>query len=193
MKEIISVIAGVLAVVAIVPYISDIVRGKTKPNVVSWLTWTVLLVIATSAAFAAHQPRSAILTLGDLIGTGTTLVLGLKYGIAKFSWLDGICQGLAVVGLLLWFIFNSPEIAIISAVIIDFIASVPTIHHSWLNPEEETYQTFLLLVVASGLTLISLTNLTPAALTFPVYILLINATIAFTVVMGRKQKNSHRR
>src|SRR5258707_14662940 len=120
MKEIISIFAGLLAIAAIVPYILDIVKGRTKPNVVSWLTWTILLAIATSAAFASHEPRSAFLTLGDLIGTGLTLILGLKYGVAKFSWLDAFCQVGAAVGLVLWLVFNSPEIAIIAAIVIDF-------------------------------------------------------------------------
>src|SRR4051812_48116785 len=108
MKDILALLAGILAITAIIPYIKDIIQGKTKPNIVSWLTWTVLLIIATSAAFAAHEPRTAFLSLGDTIGTGLTLILGLKYGIAKFSWIDAFCQIGAIIGLVLWLIFNSP-------------------------------------------------------------------------------------
>ncbi len=182
MRNLIAIIAGILAIIAITPYIIDITRGKTKPNVVSWFTWTLLLVIATSAAFAAHQPRSAFLTLGDLIGTGTTLVLGLKYGIAKFSWFDGACQVAAVIGLILWLAFNSPAIAIIASIIIDFIAAMPTLRHSWLHPKEETWQTFGVLVVASTLTIISLSVFSVTSLAFPLYLLLINAAIALTII-----------
>ena len=31
-----------LTLVAIVPYVSDIMKGTTKPNLVSWMTWTML-------------------------------------------------------------------------------------------------------------------------------------------------------
>ncbi len=182
MKNAISVVAGILAIVAIAPYISGIIKGKTKPNVVSWFTWTLLLVIATSAAFAAHQPRSAFLTLGDTIGTGLTLILGLKYGVAKFSWFDGMCQAAAILGLILWLTFNSPAIAIISSIIIDFIAAMPTLRHSWLHPDEETWQTFAVLVLASTLTIISLSIFAVTSLAFPLYLLLINAVIALTVL-----------
>lgn len=182
MKEVLSIIAGVLAIVAIIPYVKDIVRGTTKPNVVSWFTWTVLLIIATSAAFAAHEPRSAYLTLGDLIGTGTIVLLGLKYGVAKFTKLDVFCQLGAVVGLILWFVFNSPVTAILAAIIIDFIAAIPTLHHSWLHPEEETPSTFFVLVFASFLTLISLERFNIASLSFAIYLLAINAAIALTIV-----------
>ncbi len=186
MKEILAIIAGVLAVVAIIPYIIDIIHGRTKPNVVSWLTWTILLAIATSAAFVAHEPRSAFLTLGDLIGTGTTLLLGLKYGIAKFSWFDGLCQAAAVVGLALWLIFNSPEVAIVAAVIIDLIAAIPTLRHSWINPGEETWQTFFVISIASVLTLVSLDKFNVASLSFAIYLLLINCAIMFTVLYRRR-------
>lgn len=186
MKDFISVAAGILAVLAITPYIRDIIKGKTKPNVVSWFTWTLLLVIATSAAFAAHQPRSAFLTLGDLIGTGTTLLLGLKYGIAKFSWFDGACQVAAIVGLILWLAFNSPAIAIIASIVVDLIAAMPTLRHSWLHSEEETWETFAVLVVASALTIISLSTFSVISLSFALYLLTINFAIASTVIYRRR-------
>lgn len=187
MKDILSVFAGVLAIFAIVPYVKDIIRGKTKPNVVSWFTWSLLLIIATLAAFAAHQPRTALLSLGDLIGTATILILGLKFGRAKFSWLDGICQIGALAGLLLWFIFNSPTIAIVATIFIDFIAAVPTLRHSWISPSEETWQTFFMLCIASIITLFSLDNLSFTGWAFPVYLLLINALIMSTVVLRNKK------
>ncbi len=187
MKEALAVIAGILAVVAIIPYMLDIIRGKTKPNVVSWFTWTLLLVIATSAAFAAHQPKTAFLTLGDTIGTGLTLLLGLKYGIAKFSWFDGFCQAAAIGGLILWFIFNSPAVAIIATVAIDSIAAIPTLRHAWHHPGEETWETFGVLTVASALTLISLSTFSVTSLTFPLYLLLINGLITSTIFFrGRR-------
>jgi uncharacterized membrane protein HdeD (DUF308 family) len=93
MREVLAVAAGILALVAGVPYVIDIVRGKTKPNIVSWSVWTLLTAVATAAAFAAHQPRTAFLTLGDTAATLVTVILGLKYGIAKFSWIDGVCMG----------------------------------------------------------------------------------------------------
>ncbi len=188
MKNSISIIAAILAVFAIVPYLIDVVSSRTKPNVVSWFTWTLLLIIATAAAFAAHQPRTALLTLGDTIGTGMTLIFGIKYGVAKFSWFDGFCQIAALIGLALWLIFNSPVVAIIAVIIIDLFASIPTLKHSWQSPEEETWQTFAILIVAAALTLASLANFSIASLSFPIYLLLANSTVVATVIYRRNKK-----
>ena len=138
--------------------------------------------MASRRGVALQEPTVAFFTFGDLIVTGLTLLLGLKDVIAKFSWVCGLCQIGALFGLMLWFVFNSPVIAILAAIIIDFIAAIPTLRHSWLRPEEETYQTFLVLVFASTLTLISLDSFNVASLSFAIYLLFINAAIAGTVI-----------
>src|SRR5665213_489076 len=176
-RNIIAAIAGILALLDVSPYLIDIVKRKTKPNIVSWFTWTLLLAIGTAAAFSAHQDRSAFLTLGDAFGTTMVLILGLKFGIAKFTWFDGLCQIAAVIGLVLWLVFNSPAIAIVAMVSIDFIASLPTIKHSWESPNEETWEAFAITVFASTLTILSLTAFSTVSLTFPIYLLLSNLAI----------------
>jgi hypothetical protein len=55
MRDTVAVIAGLLAIVAAVPYLVDIIKGRTKSNAVSWLTWTLLLIVGTAGAFAAHE------------------------------------------------------------------------------------------------------------------------------------------
>ena len=177
MRNTVAVAGGVLAAVAIIPYIADIIKGKTKPNIVSWLTWTLLLAIGTAGAFAAHDPRTAFLTMGDLVGTGITLILGLKF--------DGLCQLGAVAGLILWFTLSSPAVGIIAVVIVDLIGLLPTLKHSWDNPEEETWQTFGVLTLASGLTLASLTRFNVSSLSYPIYLLAANTSVTIAVIYRR--------
>jgi|SRR3990167_10112992 len=188
MKTALAILAGLIATFSTLPYLIDIVRKKTKPNIVSWFTWTLLTAIATAAAFASHAPRAAILTLGGTICTALVVVLGLKYGTAKLSLFDGLCQAGAILGLILWLIFNSPAIALVFTISIDFIAALPTLRHSWKKPSEETWQTFMLGVVASTITLISLSVYTFADLAFPIYLLLANGLLAATIIYRRKQE-----
>src|SRR5258708_7484965 len=131
MKQALLVFSFCLALYAAVPYMVDIVKRKTKPNIVTWFTWTLLTGIATAAAFAAGEPRSAVITLAVSIQTGSIVLLGLKYGIAKMNWFDGLCQLGVLVALVLWLVFKSPLIAITGALIIDFIGLLPTAKHSW--------------------------------------------------------------
>lgn len=187
MKEFISLLAPLIIMAATVPYIIDILRGKSRPNVVSWFTWVILLAIATSAAFIAHESRTAFLTLGDLIGTSTVLILGIKFGIAKMNKTDILCQVGAVAGIILWAVFDSPTIAILSTIIIDFIVVVPTLRHAWESPQEETWQTYAITAGACILTLFSLTTYNIASLAYPVYLPLANGILVFIIVYRREK------
>jgi hypothetical protein len=187
MRNVLAFMAAALAILCTVPYFVDVVRKKTKPNVVTWFTWTLLTSIATAAAIAAHEPRTALLTGATALCTGTVVLLGLKYGIAKFSAFDAVCQIGAIAGLILWFIFNSPSIAIIAAVSIDFVGMLPTLRHSWFKPQEETWETYLIAFAAAALTIASLQSLNVASLLYPAYLAWADGTLALIVIYRRTQ------
>ena len=186
MKEVFALLGALLAAGSTLPYLIDIVRRKTKPNVVTWFTWTLLTAISGSAALAAGEPKTALLLYANSFCTGAVVLLGLKHGIAKFSTFDIVCQIAAVIGLLLWLIFNSPTIGILVPLAVDFVGMLPTLRHAYLKPQEETWQTFLIGVIAPGLTVLSLTEYNIASLLFPLYLFFANAAIV-TVVVGRRK------
>lgn len=187
MKDALALGAAVLAIVSVVPYIIDVVRKRTKPNIVSWFTWTVLTGVATAAAIAANEPRTALLIGANTICTAAVVVVGFWNGIAKFSWFDGLCQLGAIAGLAMWLLFNSPTIGIVVPVAIDFIVMLPTLRHAWLNPGEETWQTFLIASLAAVLTVTSLSSFTLNSALFPVYLCIANGSIALAVLHRRRK------
>ena len=99
-----------------------------------------------------------------------------------------LCQLGAVIGLILLLIYGTPEIAIIFTIIIDFIVALPTLHHIWLKPGEETWQTFAVGSFAALLTVISLTSYTISGLAFPLYLTIINAFLASSILYRRGAK-----
>lgn len=184
MKDVFAVIGAGLMLFCTVPYIIDIVHGKTKPNIVTWLTWSLLLGIGAAALFASHQPHAALLLTADTVATFAVVPFGLRHGIAKLDLFDGLCQIGAVVGLVLWLIFNSPIIAIVATITIDFVGTVPTLRHSWSYPEEETSITFVLGILATIFTLLSLKEYSVGAWIYPFYLLLSNALLFITITHG---------
>ena len=163
MREALAIIGAVIAALGTVPYLVDIVRGKTKPNIVTWLTWTMLTAISGAAALVAGEPKTAAFLFGNSLCTGLVVVLGLKYGTAKFSRFDVACQVSAVLGLVFWLVFNSPTIGIVVPLVVAFIGALPTVRHSWLKPAEETWQAFMVGVIAPMFTIASLTVSTSRA------------------------------
>jgi hypothetical protein len=55
-----ALIAGLISFGSALPYIIDVARGKTHPNVVTWLTWSILNLINTATTWSAGQYQTAI-------------------------------------------------------------------------------------------------------------------------------------
>ena len=146
----------------------------------------MLTAISGSAALVAGEPKTAALLFGNSFCTALVVVLGLKYGTAKFTRFDIACQASAVLGLVLWLVFNSPTIGIVVPLVVDFIGALPTMYHSWVKPAEETWQTFFVGIVAPLFTLLSLTHLNVASLAFPLYLFVANITMTLIIVGRRK-------
>jgi hypothetical protein len=187
MKTTFLVFGSVITIISVIPYLIDIVKGKTKPNLVSWITWTLLTAIATAAEIAAGEWFTAIFTAAAVIETGSVVVFGLvKKAHVQYGYFDIVCQVAAIVGIILWQVFDSPLIGILGAVLIDFIGALPTVRHSWLAPFEETWQTYALCFVGAIFGILALSNFNWASLSYPLYIVLINLVTAAVIIMRRQ-------
>lgn len=186
MKNILIVLSSLITVACVIPYILDILKKKTKPRVVSWFTWSLLSGIAGAASLADHQYAAAALSLSATTECMIVVILGLKYGDREFTKFDISCQVGALVGLLLWFLLDSPAIAVIVAVAIDFIGTLPTVKHAWQKPGEETPITFFLAGFAALLTVFAATSVQVTALANPLYLVAINMTMTAIILTRRK-------
>lgn len=142
MQNILLIGASTITLASVIPYIRDILKGTTKPNIVSWVTWTLLTAIATAAEYSVHEYTVAIYTASAAVTTAMIVFLGFKYGYARYTSFDIICQISALIGFALWWIFNNPALAVIASVTIDLVAALPTIRHAWIDPSEETSLTY---------------------------------------------------
>lgn len=186
MKDVFLILSVVVTIGSVIPYIRDIISGTTRPNIVSWITWTLLTAVATVAELSAHEYITAIFTASAVIETGLIVILGLKYGYVKYTSFDYFCQIGALVGFVLWYVFNSPVAAIIAAITIDFIGALPTVKHSWISPGEETWPTYALASLGGALALFALSSYNWTSLTYAVYIVLINIILSYIIISRNK-------
>jgi hypothetical protein len=184
-KDFFLVLSVVLTVISVIPYLRDIVRGKTKPNLVSWITWTLLTGIATAAAISAGEFVAAFLTGAATMATALIVIFGLNHGYVKFGRFDIVCQLSAIVGIILWQLFDSPAIAVVAAVVIDLIGGLPTVRHIWQKPFEETWQTFGIAALGAGATLLALETYNWVSLPYAIFILVAN-TVFMSLILYRR-------
>ena len=191
MHTILIVLSSVLTLVSAGPYLLDTLKGKTKPRVATWFIWAVLTGIASAASFADHQYASAILTFSAMIEDLAIVVLGIiKSGDLSLEKLDFYCLIGAGTGLVLWWLFNSPSIAIVASLMIDFIGAVPTIKHTWQKPYEETWLKFVLSAVGGAFAVLASQSFSITALAYPVYIAVTDGSFAAIILLRHKYARS---
>lgn len=187
MRNVLIVLSSFFTIAAALPYISDILKRKTKPRVVSWLIWALLTGISAAASLSDKQYAAFVLSLSASIECIAVVLLGLKYGDKDYSRLDIGCFAGAIIGLLLWYIFDSPSIAILAGIIIDLVGAVPTISHAWIDPFEETWMTFAMSAIGAVFAVLAATTVRVTSLANPIYIVIINMILT-SVIITRQRK-----
>jgi len=181
---IISLVFGVL------PYIKDTLKGKTKPNRVTWLIWAIAPLIATFAAIADGVGWSVVPVF--MAGFGSLLIFAVSFVNKNSYWkleiFDYFCGFCSLLALAFWAITKEPVVAIVLAIVSDGFATVPTLMKSWKHPETETLNAYTapLFGILTGFTAIKTWNF--SSLAFPIYLLIISILIIFAILRPKMTK-----
>ncbi|HKX73307.1 MAG TPA: hypothetical protein VJM32_04805 [Candidatus Saccharimonadales bacterium] len=187
MRQIITVLAALIPIAGAIPYLINTVKDKTRPNIVTWFTWTLINGINTAAAFSDGAWQTAIYTGAGTIATGAIVAVGVKHGFKKYTPFDIACQIVALLGIPLWLLTGQPELAVLILLVVDFAGGLPTLRHAFKAPREETWQTFGASALGGALILVSLERFDVVALTMPLYIFLFDLTVLLTIFWRRRK------
>ncbi len=172
-------------------YIRDMIRGKSKPNLVTWGLWAFAPMVATGAALSAHaDPWSTVRIFtsgfGPLLITFVALFSSQSYW--KLSKFDYACGLLSLIALGAWLVADSPVLAILLSAIADLFATLPTVIKAWKYPGTETFYTYFVGLFTASLVIpaIPIWNIENAA--FQIYLLLANTALCCVVLRGHVLK-----
>lgn len=171
---------------SVAPYIFDVIKKRTKPRIVTWMTWGILTGIAAITSIVEKQYSTAVFLLSSTAGSFTIVILGIKSGDKKLEKLDLVCLIGVVIGIILWQIFNSPSLGALAMLLIDFIGGVPTTIHAWKKPNEETWLTFLMCLLGSICTLLITTNWIVTAYAYPLFIACNSLLVTLIIILRKK-------
>jgi len=180
---IIGTIIGALGSLA---YLLDTIKGKVKPNRVSFLLWSIAPFIAFAAQIKQGVGLEALMTFSTGFLPITTFIASFvnKKAEWKVTRFDLVCGFLSIVGLILWLITKVGNIAIFFSIVADGLASVPTIIKSYKYPDTELAWPWIATTFGVILTLLTLKELTFANSGFIVYILIVD-TLIFSLIQFR--------
>jgi len=177
-----------------IKYVISMLKGETKPDKVTWLLWALIPMIAFAAQIKQGVGLIALPTF--MAGFNPSLVFISSFVNKKAEWklnkLDITCGILSVFGLILWQLTNTPNLAIIFAIIADGLAAFPTIVKSYTNPETENDIAYSVAAISALITLSTIKTWNFAHYSYAVYAFLVTSTI-FTLIrfkIGPKTKRA---
>lgn len=188
-KELIGIITILLSIIGHAPYIIDTWKGKTKPHLFTWVTWSIIVAIAFLGQWVSGGGAGSW-------GTGVTgamvviiALLAIRKGTKDIARSDKIFFAAALIGIIPWIITKDPTLSIIVISVIDFCAYVPTIRKTINDPGSETLITYLLNLVRHPLSLFAISQYNLATVLYPAYLSAMSLIIVVIILRGRKARN----
>lgn len=165
-------------------YFADTIKGKVKPNRVTWFIWSLAPLIAFIAQLregvGIHQ---SLLTF--MVGFIPLIIFIASFINKKAFWkigkLDLVCGFLSFVGLFLWYITGTGIIAIFFSILVDALAAFPTIIKSYKFPETENYFLYFANAISAAITLLTVKIWNFETFSFPLYIFLLTSLLAILI------------
>ncbi len=178
------VLVGILiGAIGSLSYLIDTVRGKIKPNRVSFFMWSIAPLIAFAAEVKEGVGIQSIMTFS--IGFFPLIIFIATFVNKKAEWkltpFDLACGILSFVGLFLWYITKVGNIAIFFSVLADGLAAIPTIVKSYHFPETERPIPWLSSSINGLFTTLTIKTWNFSTYGFPVYYLIVTLIIFILV------------
>lgn len=182
------ILAAMLNLIGSGSYVIDTLRGKTKPNRVTWSLWALAPLIAFSAELTEGVGIQSLMTF--MVGFGPLMVLLASLINRKAFWkidkFDIACGALSFFAIVLWLITKTGTIAIILSILADGMAAVPTIKKAYKEPQSESYNVFLLGSISALITLLTIKTWDFAHYAFPLYIFAVCLLLVILILPRQK-------
>jgi hypothetical protein len=178
--------------IGLIACLRDTLRGKTKPNRISFFLWALPPLIGTAAALTDGVTWAVLPVFGA--GFGLLLVFLASFMNKKAYWeittFDWICAAFSITALALWLITKEPAIAILFAILADASAALPVLKKCWTHPHTETSVFYLTALFSQGSAFFAMKDYSFVEMAFPIYLITIS-TILFAIIWtGQRRKAS---
>lgn len=188
LKEILTVLAGILFFVAFIPYIRAILRKETQPVKATWIIWASLDTITFLGMLAKHSVNGQI--IGAILGAWIVAFLAMKFGEPGWKLVDKICLAGAIIGIVLWKVSGDATFGLMGSLISVFIGSIPTFVSAWKDPSKEDKTAWTLFWLSCVSAMFAIPAFTFADAAQPITFLLIES-IMVTIVYLRPRMLAH--
>jgi hypothetical protein len=175
-----AVVGAVIASIGGFYYLYETIVGKSKPNRITWLLWGLFPMIIFVAQRA--QGVEGLSWVSFVAGFTPFLILLASFINKKAYWKteprDYLLMVAAFIGIVLWFLTDNANIAILFALVADLLAGVPTLIKAYKHPETESWIAYAISTFGFGVSILAIQSYTFENAAFVIYLFLMNALLA---------------
>lgn len=180
-----GVLAGILSVIAYIPYMIDTVMGRTQPERATWLIWSVVASVAMGSQIYEGASQSLWFVGVQVSATVVIFLMSITRGAgAYFSRRNINLFGITTIGLLIWFFAESAMVMLLITTGISILGGSVTVLKAYRDPNSETLSTWVFSLTASFLAVLSVGVMDIALLIYPVYLFCLYAAIVTAILLG---------
>ena len=176
-SEFLALLAGVIGLLAFVPYIDSTIKGKNRPHRATWFVW--MIVGATNAAgyYFSGGESTIWLLLAYLLGPLAVTIVSIKCGVGGWSNSDRICLLGACCSLMIWWTTGSPVLALITSILADAFGWFPSVIKTWKDPGSEDRLAWTIFLIADLLNVFAISVWVPGAMIYNAYVIFMAITM----------------
>lgn len=170
MQQIFAGLSIVLLLLANPPYIIDTLRGKTRPERMTWFIFSALGIIAFVSQIYLGASWSLVFSGVDALASTTVFVLSIWRGVGGHTKLDIAALVVAVIGVIIAVAAKQPIISLLGVVLADGAGTVLSIRKAFIEPGSETSITWIFTGTAALFGCLSVGRLSFELLLYPLYL-----------------------
>lgn len=165
--ELFGFLSTALKLIAFIPYVLYLYKGRAKPHLFTWLIWSLIMAIVFVIQVTEGAGPGAW-----AIGISSVAYLGIAFyayfhGEKNITASDLCSVVVAFCAIPAWYFTNNPALAILLMCVIDMIAYYPTYRKSWDKPYDEPALPFAMSGAALFLSIAALEQTSASILLYP--------------------------
>jgi hypothetical protein len=193
-KVIASALAIGLTLVAYIPYIIDMFKGKNQPHLYTWIS---IFLVTTIVAYLQVIGGGGIGAIPVVLGLAVDIIILVccfKFGTNDVVFMDKVCLALSVIGVGAYLLFTKqPLVALAIVSIAEIIAFIPTVRKTRNDPYSESLPSYYLLILKLSLITVALQHYNWLTLSYPlmwigVFVIFLTAVFRWR---GKKSPKRH--
>ncbi|HXR50336.1 MAG TPA: hypothetical protein VN778_04900 [Verrucomicrobiae bacterium] len=188
-----SALATAIALVAYVPYLIDMFRGKNRPHLYTWISIFLVTAVVAYIQLIGGAGQGAIPTT---LGVGVDAIIlfyCFKFGTKDVVFMDKVCLAITILGVITYALFNSQPVfslAVVTAA--EIISFIPTFRKTHNDPYSESLPSYYFLIAKLSLILVALQTYNLLTVSYSALWLVVIITFLISVYGWRHGKRKPR-